>query len=151
MISKRSKKKAEEEDSLNDIPESTLIQTSEKILNSGDEIDINALNENYSLKDSERKKIISDYYSKHLSEIIPDFLYLSSYNAAKNKDLLEKRRGLGMFVKKGAQQKIMEQRKESFYNDYVKSLLVEAGKLGITKQHLLDLIERGENDGSINS
>ena len=50
-----------------------------------------------------------------------------------------------------AQQKIMEQRKESFYNDYVKSLLVEAGKLGITKQHLLDLIERGENDGSINS
>ena len=90
LISKRSKKKAEEEDSLNDIPESTLIQTSEKILNSGDEIDINALNENYSLKDSERKKIISDYYSKHLSEIIPDFLYLSSYNAAKNKDLLEK-------------------------------------------------------------
>ncbi|OYS25902.1 hypothetical protein CBF55_00525, partial [Lactobacillus taiwanensis] len=60
-------------------------------------------------------------------------------------------RGLGMFVKKGAQRKIMEQRKESFYNDYVKSLLVEAGKLGITKQHLLDLIERGENDGSINS
>lgn len=44
----------------------------------------------------------------------------------------------------------MEQRKESFYNDYVKSLLVEAGKLGITKQHLLDLIERGEHDGTIN-
>lgn len=90
MISKRSKKKAEEEDSLNEIPESTLIQTSEKILNSGDEIDINALNEDYNLKDSDRKKIISDYYSKHLSEIIPDFLYLSSYNAAKNKELLEK-------------------------------------------------------------
>ena len=40
-ISKRSKKKSEEEESLNDIPESTLIQTSEKILNSGDK------NENY--------------------------------------------------------------------------------------------------------
>lgn len=76
---------------------------------------------------------------------------LKGMNILVNKDLLEKRRGLGMFVKKGAQQKIMEQRKESFYNDYVKSLLVEAGKLGITKQHLLDLIERGENDGSINS
>jgi protein-tyrosine phosphatase len=55
-----------------------------------EEIDIKALNEDYSLKDSERKKIISDYYSKHLSEVIPNFLYLSSYNATKNKSLLEK-------------------------------------------------------------
>ena len=53
-------------------------------------IDIKALNEDYSLKDSERKKIISEYYSKHLSEIIPNFLYISSYNATKNKALLEK-------------------------------------------------------------
>ena len=55
-----------------------------------EEIDIKALNEDYSLKDSERKKIISEYYSKHLSEIIPNFLYISSYNATKNKALLEK-------------------------------------------------------------
>ena len=55
-----------------------------------EEIDIKALNEDYSLKDSERKKIISDYYSKHLSEVIPNFLYISSYNATKNKSLLEK-------------------------------------------------------------
>ena len=41
--------------------------------------------------------------------------------------------------------------KNNNYIDLLKSLLVEAGKLGITKQHLLDLIERGENDGSINS
>ena len=89
-MSKRSKKKSEEEESLNDIPESTLIQTSEKILNSGDEIDINALNEDYNLKDSDRNQIINDYYSKYLSEIIPNFLYLSSYNAAKNNELLNK-------------------------------------------------------------
>ena len=55
-----------------------------------EEISIKALNEDYSLKDSERKKIISEYYSKHLSEIIPNFLYISSYNATKNKALLEK-------------------------------------------------------------
>ena len=36
------------------------------------------------------KKIISEYYSKHLSEILPNFLFLSSYNATKNKSLLEK-------------------------------------------------------------
>ena len=53
-----------------------------------EKIDIKALNEDYSLKDWERKQIINDYYSRHLSEIIPNFLYLSSYNAAKNKELL---------------------------------------------------------------
>lgn len=75
---------------------------------------------------------------------------LKGMNMLVDKGLLEKRRGLGMFVKKGAQQKIMEQRKEGFYNDYVKRLVIEAGKLGITKQHLLELIERGEHDGTIN-
>ena len=59
------------------------------------------------------------------------------------KDLIEKRRGRGMFVTAGAQEMIMQTRKESFYKDYVKSLLLEAHKLGITKQHLLELIERG--------
>lgn len=75
---------------------------------------------------------------------------LKGMNLLVDKGLIEKRRGLGMFVTKGAQQKIMEQRKEDFYNDYVKALLLEAHKLGITKQHLQDLIERGEQDGTIN-
>lgn len=75
---------------------------------------------------------------------------LKGMNRLVDKGLIEKRRGLGMFVTKGAQQKIMEQRKEDFYNDYVKTLLSEAHKLGITKQHLQDLIERGEQDGTIN-
>lgn len=75
---------------------------------------------------------------------------LKGMNLLVDKGLIEKRRGLGMFVTKGAQQKIMEQRKEDFYNDYVKALLLEAHKLRITKQHLKDLIERGEQDGTIN-
>ena len=92
IITERTKKKAEEEDSLNEIPESILIKTSDNIINKeGKEgINIQALNENYNLKDGERKKIINEYYSKHLSEIIPNFLYLSSYNAAKNKELIDK-------------------------------------------------------------
>ena len=91
IITERSKKKAEEEDSLNEIPESIIIKASDHILNEeSNGINIKALNENYNLKDGERKKIINDYYSKHLSEIIPNFLYLSSYNAAKNKKLIDK-------------------------------------------------------------
>ena len=60
IITERTKKKAEEEDSLNEIPESILIKTSDNIINKeGKEgINIQALNENYNLKDGERKKII---------------------------------------------------------------------------------------------
>ena len=74
---------------------------------------------------------------------------LKGMNILVDKGLVEKRRGRGMFVADGAQEKIMQARKESFYNDYVKSLVVEAHKLGINKEHLLELIERGENDGNI--
>ncbi len=74
---------------------------------------------------------------------------LKGMNMLVDKGLVEKRRGRGMFVAPGAQDKIMQARKDSFYNDYIKRLLVEAHKLGITKGHLLELIERGENDGTI--
>lgn len=74
---------------------------------------------------------------------------LKGMNLLVEEGLIEKHRGRGMFVKAGARQKIMEQRKESFYKDYIKSLLVEAHKLGISQQHLIELIERGEHDGTI--
>ena len=74
---------------------------------------------------------------------------LKGMNILVDVGLIEKHRGRGMFVRTGARQKIMEERKESFYKDYVKTLLVEAHKLGINKQHLVELIERGEHDGTI--
>ena len=74
---------------------------------------------------------------------------LKGMNILVDAGLIEKHRGRGMFVRTGARQKIMEERKERFYKDYVKTLLVEAHKLGINKQHLVELIERGEHDGTI--
>lgn len=74
---------------------------------------------------------------------------LKGMNILVDAGLIEKHRGRGMFVRTGARKKIMEERKESFYKDYVKTLLVEAHKLGINKQHLVELIERGEHDGTI--
>ena len=62
--------------------------------------------------------------------------------------LLEKKRGLGMFVKKGAKERIMEKRKEGFYQNYVVSLIKEATKLQITEDHLLSLIQRGYQNGN---
>ena len=74
---------------------------------------------------------------------------LKGMNILVDAGLIEKHRGRGMFVRTEARQKIMEERKESFYKDYVKTLLVEAHKLGFNKQHLVELIERGEHDGTI--
>ena len=50
-----------------------------------------------------------------------------------------------MFVKAGAHQRLVAQRKEAFYQAYVASLVAEAKKLGIEEAHLLELIKRGSD------
>lgn len=59
--------------------------------------------------------------------------------------ILYKKRGIGMFVSKGAKTKIMETRKEQFFDNYVKTLLAEAESLGITKEELIKMIEEKNN------
>lgn len=68
-------------------------------------------------------------------------------NLLVNEEILQKKRGIGMFVAEGAKEKIMEKRKKNFYDDYVRSLLAEAGSLGITKRELIEMIERSETGG----
>ena len=58
-------------------------------------------------------------------------------------DLIEKKRGLGMFVKRGAQQILMEKRKAEFINQKLLSVLEEAQKLNITQEQLIQLIKGG--------
>ena len=61
----------------------------------------------------------------------------------KGMNLLEKKRGLGMFVLAGAQDKVKSIRKEEFLTKEIAHLVVEAKKLGITAEQLKKLIERG--------
>lgn len=61
---------------------------------------------------------------------------------------LYKKRGIGMFVVKGAKEAIMGKRKEQFFDHYVKSLMAEAESLGITKGELIKMIE-GVKDGGM--
>ncbi|MFC6182332.1 GntR family transcriptional regulator [Lactiplantibacillus daowaiensis] len=68
---------------------------------------------------------------------------LKGMNILVDAQLIEKRRGVGMFVIAGAQARIVEKRRNQFYDDYVKNLVVEARKLHITKDELAKLIERG--------
>ena len=56
--------------------------------------------------------------------------------------VLEKRRGLGMFVTDGARDQILAKRREDFAGDYIAPLIDEAVHLGYTRSDLHDLIDR---------
>ena len=55
--------------------------------------------------------------------------------------LLEKRRGLGMFVREGAREKVRHQRQESLREDFIVPLLKEGAALGLSASDIADLIE----------
>ncbi len=65
-------------------------------------------------------------------------------NLLVDENILYKKRGIGMFVAKGAKVRLMEKRKESFYEQYVVAMIREAEKIGVTKEELTDMIRRGE-------
>ena len=56
--------------------------------------------------------------------------------------VLEKRRGLGMFVTDGARDRILAKRREDFAGDYIAPLIDEALHLGYTRSDRHDLIDR---------
>jgi GntR family transcriptional regulator len=55
--------------------------------------------------------------------------------------LLEKRRGIGMFVATGARQRLLARRRAEFTPRYIEPLLIEAVRLGIDTGELLSLIK----------
>ncbi len=64
-------------------------------------------------------------------------------NILVDRQILYKKRGIGMFVTSGAKNVIRETRKSSFYEKYVVSLLDEAKNLGIGIDELIELIRKG--------
>ncbi len=68
---------------------------------------------------------------------------LKGVNLLVEEDILYKKRGLGMFVKEGAREKIRNKRKNAFFEQYIERLIQEAGKLQMTKEQVIELIERG--------
>ncbi|MGX4600501.1 GntR family transcriptional regulator [Faecalimicrobium sp. JNUCC 81] len=69
---------------------------------------------------------------------------LKGINILVDKNILYKKRGIGMFVCEGAKQIIKISRKEQFKNSFIKNLLQEARKLEINKDELLDIIKNCE-------
>ena len=60
--------------------------------------------------------------------------------------LLEKRRGIGMFVATGARQRLLARRRAEFKQRYVEPLLTEAARLGIDTDELSALIKEAGNE-----
>lgn len=66
-------------------------------------------------------------------------------NLLVDQGILYKKRGIGMFVAAGAREKLIEKRKQQFYEHYVVTMVKEAEKLGITVDQLTEMIRRGGN------
>ncbi|HWM22536.1 MAG TPA: GntR family transcriptional regulator [Ilumatobacteraceae bacterium] len=57
-----------------------------------------------------------------------------------DEDLLEKRRGIGMFVSEGAADRLRTRRRAAFVDDVVGPMMAEARRLGIATDDVLDAI-----------
>jgi len=54
--------------------------------------------------------------------------------------LLEKRRGIGMFVAGGARERLLNARRKRFAERYVQPLVAEANRLGIDHEALMTMV-----------
>ena len=57
--------------------------------------------------------------------------------------LVEKRRGIGMFVAAGARARLLAERRKRFADRYVEPLVAEASRLGINADEVVALIREG--------
>ena len=62
-------------------------------------------------------------------------------NVLVSEGILYKVRGLGMHISKGAKAMIQKKRKEQFLNETLKTIVLEAYKLNITKEEIKSMID----------
>ncbi len=63
-------------------------------------------------------------------------------NLLVDQGILYKKRGIGMYVAPGARAKLLEKRRDQFFEQYVVPMLQEAEKLGITMEQVTEMIQR---------
>ncbi|MGO8948979.1 MAG: GntR family transcriptional regulator [Ktedonobacterales bacterium] len=63
-------------------------------------------------------------------------------NLLVDEGILYKKRGLGMYVATGSRERLVEKRREEFFDRFVGAMLQEAEKLGITTEQLVELVQR---------
>ncbi|MDX2428740.1 MAG: GntR family transcriptional regulator [Xanthomonadales bacterium] len=70
-----------------------------------------------------------------------------SYQALVDDDLVEKRRGLGMFVREGARQKLTESEREKFLSEEWPAMVTRIRQLGLNVNKLIqsETIKEGDS------
>lgn len=63
--------------------------------------------------------------------------------------LAEKRRGVGVFVAKGARERLVRARRQEFADRYVRPLVVEAVRLGLDESTLLAVVREELSGGAV--
>ncbi len=63
-------------------------------------------------------------------------------NLLVDEGVLYKKRGIGMFVAKGAKSALLEKRRKKFLSEFIKPLLSEAARLDISAEQLVDQIRK---------
>lgn len=71
---------------------------------------------------------------------------LKGINILVENNIVYKKRGIGMFVCDGAVERLLEDRRNAFYDKYITSLVSEAKRLGLSSDNIKEMIERGFND-----
>ncbi|MDY6073216.1 MAG: GntR family transcriptional regulator [Eubacteriales bacterium] len=90
----------------------------------------------------EESKIPSTNEISALLNINPHTV-LKGMNMLVDEEIIYKKRGLGMYVKEGALEKIKRKRQGQFFDQYIATLIDEASKLQMSKEDVISLIERG--------
>lgn len=63
-------------------------------------------------------------------------------NELVHEEILYKRRGVGMFVTENARELLIEKRKKTFYEKFIRPLKGEAEKLSISPDELMEMMQR---------
>lgn len=70
---------------------------------------------------------------------------VKSVSMLQDEEIVYKRRGIGMCVAAHAREKIMEERKEQFYERVITHTIQEAKKIGLTKEQLIAVIKEAKD------
>ncbi len=66
-------------------------------------------------------------------------------NVLGDSGLVEKRRGIGMFVATGARERLLGDRRQRFVERFVEPMVAEASRLGIDRDMLLSLMQESDH------
>ena len=71
---------------------------------------------------------------------------LKGVNVLVDSGLLYKKRGTGMFVSRGAKDKLAQKRKDDFFSNFIRPLILESRNLKIEREELFNMLERGQEE-----